>query len=85
MKLQYRGKEYSAKTAAAIVDAIKLDEPDEKDHERSLKAFIAISLLRMDSKIPLRELEVSSDLPDEEVAFNYLCLLESYDGGKLIA
>lgn len=84
MKLHYRGRVYDADSAAEIVEAMQKDCGENSTGKRSLKSFIGNSLSRMEHTIPRRELEVSIDLPDEEVAFNYLCLLESYDGGRLI-
>ncbi len=35
----------------------------------------------MADRIPERELDVSPNLSDETVAFNYLCLLDNYEIG----
>ncbi len=36
---------------------------------------------RMADRIPQRELDVSPNLGDETIAFNYLCLLDNYEIG----
>ena len=85
MLFLYRDKKYSAETAAEIVEQIRrdADEYSAKDNGDSIKSFLAWSLHRLSDRIPLRELDVSEDLPDETVAFNFLCLLETYDGATL--
>lgn len=85
MLFLYRDKKYSAETAAEIVEQIRrdADEYRPKGSDDSLKPFLAWSLHRLSDRIPLRELDVSEDLPDETVAFNFLCLLDSYDGATL--
>ena len=86
MLFLYRNKEYSAGTAAEIVEQLRCDaegyRPDGGDD--SLKPFLVWSLNRLSDRIPLRELDVSEDLADETVAFNFLCLLETYDGATLV-
>lgn len=80
----YNDKEYVGLSAAEIVRAIRHDEPEYDAECDSLKDFLSWSLERMADRIPQRELDVSEDLPDEMVAFNYLCLLNNYDGGILV-
>ena len=80
----YNNKEYLGETAAEIVREIQRDEDEYPAQNGSLKNFLAWSLTRKADRIPRRELDVSEDLPDEVVAFNYLCLLDNYDEALLV-
>lgn len=82
--LLYNNKEYTGRTAIEIVRAIQLDSPEYSGQNDSVKDFLVWSLDKLTDKIPPREMGISIDLPDEVVAFNYLCLLDSYDGGRLV-
>lgn len=80
----YNNKEYTGRTAIEIVRAMQLDSPQYSGQDDSVKDFLVWSLDKLTDKIPPREMGISIDLPDEVVAFNYLCLLDSYDGGRLV-
>lgn len=80
----YKNKEYLGQTAAEIVREIQRDESEFSAQNDTLKDFLARSLSHKADRIPHRELDVGEDLPDEVVAFNYLCLLDNYDGGLLV-
>ena len=77
----YNNKKYLGKTAARIVRAIELDTPEYENQNATIRDFLIWSLARMADRIPLRELDVSPNLSDETIAFNYLCLLDNYEIG----
>jgi hypothetical protein len=79
----YKKKQYTGRTATDIVRAIQLDSSDHSS-EDSIKMFLSRSLEKLADKVPQRELDISFDLSDEAVAFNYLWLLDTYDGGQLV-
>lgn len=76
-------KNYRGETAVEIVRAIELDNPDYAPRGSKVQDFLAWSLARLADAIPLRELEISPQLGDETIAFNYLCLLDTYGLGNL--
>ncbi len=76
-------KKYLGKTAVRIVRAIELDTPEYETQNRTIHDFLIWSLARMTDRIPMRELDVSPNLSDEMIAFNYLCLLDNYEIGTL--
>jgi hypothetical protein len=84
MLLLYNGKRYGGQTASEIVEQIRRDSEGYGREDGSIKPFLAWSLGRLADRIPQRELDVSEDLPDEAVAFNYLCILDAYDGGLFL-
>ncbi|MCY7347770.1 MAG: hypothetical protein LH614_16350 [Pyrinomonadaceae bacterium] len=77
----YNSKKYLGKTAVRIVRAIERDTAEYANKTGTIKDFLIWSLARMADRIPMRELEVSPHLPDETIAFNYLCLLDNYEIG----
>lgn len=83
MRFLYHNKEYVGETATEIVETL-LRETSDYTGNQSVKAFLDWSLSNLADRIPQREMGVSPGLPDEAVAFNYLCLLDSYDGADLI-
>ena len=74
-------KKYLGKTAVRIVRAIERDAAEYANKGGSIQEFLVWSLARMADRIPLRELDVSLNLDDETIAFNYLCLLDNYEIG----
>lgn len=72
---------YSGETAVGIVRAIELDTPDYTLRGKRVQDFLVWSLARLADAIPPRELEISPHLGDENIAFNYLCLLDNYGIG----
>ena len=77
----YSNKKYFGKTAALIVRAVERDAADYPNKGSSIQDFLVWSLARMADRIPQRELDVSSSLADETIAFNYLCLLDNFKIG----
>ena len=74
-------KKYLGKTAVRIVRAVERDTAEYANKGGSMRDFLVWSLARMADRIPLRELDVSPNLGDETIAFNYLCLLDNYEIG----
>jgi hypothetical protein len=74
-------KKYLGKTAVRIVRAVERDAAGYANKGGSIRDFLVWSLERMADRIPLRELDVSPNLADETIAFNYLCLLDNYEIG----
>ncbi len=77
----YNNKRYVGKTAARIVRALELDAAGYANKEGSIQDFLVWSLAQMADRIPHRELDVSLNLSDETIAFDYLCLLDNYEIG----
>ena len=76
-------KEYSGRSAEDIVDALKIDMPDEEQQHLSLREFILWSMSQLSDRIPLRELDVSDKLSNEMLALSYLLLRDEYGAGVL--
>jgi hypothetical protein len=72
----FKDKEYRGKTAAEIVRAVERDAAGYTNPGGSVRDFLVWSLARMADRIPARELDVSPYLPDETIAYNFLCLLD---------
>lgn len=79
----YEGKEYKAVTAIEIVRQMERDVKLCADERFSVRKFIGNSLALLADRIHLRELDAGAHLPDEALAFSYLCLLDEYDVGQL--
>jgi hypothetical protein len=79
----FNDKVYSGETAVGIVRAIERDTPDYAPRGARVQDFLVWSLARLADAIPPRELEISPQLGDETIAFNYLCLLDNYGLGTL--
>lgn len=78
MILIYKDKKYGGENAVEIVRAVERDAAGYTTRGASVQDFLTWSLEQMADLIPMRELDVSPHLSDETIAFNYLCLLESY-------
>ena len=83
MIFTYNHKKYLGKTAVRIVRAVEGDAAGYANKGGSLRDFLVWSLARLADRIPERELDVSPNLSDETIAFNYLCLLDNYGIGTL--
>ncbi len=77
----YNNKRYVGKTAVRIVRAVERDAAGYAGRGGSIRDFLLWSLARLVDRIPQRELDVSPNLGDETIAFNYLCLLDNYEIG----
>jgi len=75
-------KKYIGKNAVQIIRAIELDVAEYPDKGGSIQSFLVWSLARMADRLPLRELDVSPNLSDETISFNYLCMLDNYNIGN---
>ncbi len=49
----------------------------------NIKDYLRWALANLEDRVHPRELELSAHLPDEILAYNYLCLLEEYNLGCL--
>ena len=78
----YNDKKYLGKSAARIVRALENDT-EYLNKGASIRDFLVWSLGQLADQIPMRELDVSPNLSDETIAFNYLCLLDNYEIGTL--
>lgn len=79
----YEGKEYAGATAIEIARKIDGDVKLCSDQYFSVRIFVSKSLARLADRIHLRELDAGAHLPDEALAFSYLCLLDEYGIGQL--
>lgn len=76
-------RKYRGETAVGIVCELKEATPEFQSKSDSVRDFLVWSLDRLADRIPPRELDVSPDLDDEIICFNYLCLLDSCEIGTL--
>jgi hypothetical protein len=74
----YENKRYSGETAVEILRAVERDSAEYQNKNGTVQDFLIWSMEKMSDQIPSRELDVSPKLSDETLAFNYLCLLDSY-------
>jgi hypothetical protein len=74
---------YAGSSAIEIIRKIERDTTECLQEERTVRDFIAWSLLKLSDKLPLRELAVSDKVTDETLALSYLCLLDQYGLGEL--
>lgn len=74
---------YAGETAIEIIRQLECITPEYDTPGGSIRDFLIWSLERMADRIPPRELDVSPSLDDEMIAFNYLCLLDSFRIGEL--
>jgi hypothetical protein len=79
----YNGKEYAAASAVEIVSAMALDAGCESPHGGTLRSYLTRALGGLADRVHMRELDAGVHLPDEALAFNYLCLLDEHDLGRL--
>lgn len=79
----YNGKVYTSATAVEIVSAMARDAGCESLHGGTLRNYLTRSLGRLADRVHMRELDAVTHLPDEALAFNYLCLLDEHDLGRL--
>ena len=80
----YSSKEYAGATAIEIVREMARDVNETTAYDGTIRDFLCRSLARLGDRIHMRELGASSHLSDETLAFNYLCLLDEYDIGRLL-
>jgi hypothetical protein len=78
----YNDCEYCGETAVEVVRAVERDTNYRKS-DGSVRDFLVWSLERMDDRIPERELDVSPNLSDEAIAYDFLYLLDRFGVGAL--
>ena len=76
-------QKYAAATAVEIVRAIEKDARDYSPAGGSVRDFLSWSLAQFADRIHFRDLENSTHVSDETLAFSYLCLLDEYYIGLL--
>ncbi len=74
---------YTGDTAVEIVGAMAEDDRLYDTAAPELSQYVRWSLDQLEDRIPRRELDVSDTLGDETIAYNYLCVLDRYNLGKL--
>lgn len=74
---------YTGDTAVDIVWAMAGDSRKYDSTASGLRKYVRWSLEQLEDRVPRRELDVSNKLADETIAYNYLCVLERYDLGRL--
>jgi hypothetical protein len=79
----YNGKEYAAATAVEIVGELAREAGGESFRGVALRGYVTRSLGALADRVHRRELDAGAHLSDEALAFNYLCLLDEYDLGRL--
>jgi hypothetical protein len=77
------GKTYRAGSALELVRKIERDTDDYPHKGCAVAEFLRWSLGRLDDRIPLRELDLSSEVSEDTLALGYLCLLDEYGLGEL--
>jgi len=75
------GRKYEGKTAVKIVREMENDRAEYKRRGEALRDFLVWMLENLADRIPPRELDVSPNLDDETIAFNFLCLLDQLQLG----
>jgi hypothetical protein len=79
-------KKYAAATAAQIVSEMAREAQFEPAAGASaMRDFLRERLAVLADDVHPRELDFSRHLTEEMLAFNYLCLLDKYGLGKLVA
>lgn len=84
LTFQFKGKEYSGRSALDVVRAMERDTEQYPYRGQSLRRFLFWSLERLDHRLPPRDLDLSDQLEDDELALSYLYLRDEYDAGKLL-
>lgn len=77
------GQTYKGETAVEIVRRMESACFGYERRDEPVRNFLVWSLECMSDRIPARELDVSPNLDDETIAFNFLCLLDGLKIGGL--
>ena len=85
MIFYYKGKEYVGETAIEIVREMARDADGRPRQGYLLRAYLRSELAGLGDRIHLRDLELARHHSEELLAFNYLCLLDEYGVGHLVA
>jgi hypothetical protein len=83
LTFQFKGKKYRASSALEVVRVIERETKEYPFRGRSIREFLRWSLDRLSGRIPVRELDLSDRLEDEELALSYLYLQDEFGTGKL--
>ncbi len=81
---QFKGKEYRGVSALDIVSAMESDTEQYPYRGQSLRQFLLWSLKHLGHRLPPRDLHLSDQLEDDELALSYLYLRDEYGAGKLL-
>jgi len=85
MIFYYKGKEYVGETAIEIVREMARDADGRPRQGYLLRDYLRSELAGLGDRIHLRDLELARHHSEELLAFNYLCLLDEYGVGHLVA
>lgn len=85
MVFHYKGKEYVGETAIEIVREMARHANRHPRQGYLLRDYLRSELAGLGDRIHLRDLELARHYSDELLAFNYLCLLDEYGVGHLLA
>lgn len=77
-------KKYAGATAAQIVSEMARETDFELSGAETVRDFLRSERIVLADFVPSRELDFNEHLTVEMLAFNYLCLLDEYNLGKLI-
>ena len=76
-------KQYCGASATEIIREMERDAAEYPGKGGTLHQFLMWSLARLGDRIPLRELDLNSQLSEDTLALSFLCLLEEYRLGDL--
>lgn len=76
-------KRYCGASATEIIREMERDAAEYPGKGGTLHQFLEWSLARLGDRIPLRELDLNSQLSEDTLALSFLCLLEEYRLGDL--
>jgi hypothetical protein len=80
MVLRYGGRDYEAETATEIVLALARDSS--ASERADVRAYVERALARLADAVHPRERAIPRHVPEEAIAFNFLCLLDEYGIGR---
>ena len=83
MIFRMNSQQYAGASAVEVVRALEQDAVEYWQKGGPVRDFIAWSLLRLDDRLPLRELAVTDKVSDETLALSFLVLLDQYGLGEL--
>ena len=84
LTFKFKEKEYRGTSGLDIVRAMERDTEQYPDRGQSLRQFLLWSLDRLGHRLPPRDLHLSDQLDDDELALSYLYLRDEYGAGKLL-
>lgn len=84
LTFQFKGKEYTGRSALDVVRAMERDTEQYPYRGQALRRFLFWSLERLGHRLPPRDLHLSDQLEDDELALSYLYLRDEYGAGRLL-